>query len=51
MFGYKVRTLDNDLEYDCFVKEAEIAKIYWEKVRAVNLNDLERLRNDIMFNY
>ncbi|GMR36817.1 hypothetical protein PMAYCL1PPCAC_07012, partial [Pristionchus mayeri] len=39
MFGHKVRTLDNDLEYDCFVKEAEIAKLFWEK------NVLTLLRN------
>lgn len=31
MFGYKVRALEDELEYDCFVKEAEIAKLYWEK--------------------
>ncbi|GMT14667.1 hypothetical protein PFISCL1PPCAC_5964, partial [Pristionchus fissidentatus] len=28
---FKIRHLENELEYDCFVKEAEIAKLYWEK--------------------
>ncbi|GMS84538.1 hypothetical protein PENTCL1PPCAC_6713 [Pristionchus entomophagus] len=31
MLTFKIRTLEHDLEYDCFVKEAEIAKLYWEK--------------------